>query len=229
MVTDRRGMLRGALALLGAGALPGAATAQSGSLFPLTADGGGQVYNYRLPSELSVEGLPGVVWAGAAHPDVVLVEYFDYNCPRCRQAAGDLDALLRADPGLRLGLVDDPILGPGSVQAAKVQQAVLRAAGPDKAYVFHRAIFAEPGPVDGPLALRVAGEMGLDARAIQAGADLPQVAAVVRRQADLAASLGFEATPSFSLGTIGSLGYPGPQALRKAVSDMRRCDKLACG
>ena len=228
MGMDRRSMVKGAL-LLFAGAAPRAAAAQDGSLYPLRADTGGQVYNYRLPSDLSAEALPGVVWAGAAHPEVILIEYFDYNCPFCRKAEGDLDALLRPRPGLRLGLVNDPLLGPGSVQAAKVQQAVLRAAGPARAYAFHRAIYAKRGPVDGPLALRVAGEMGFDAKAVEAAADLPQVAAVVARQAALARALGFDATPSFSLGTIGILGYLGPDALGKAVADMRRCDKLACG
>ena len=229
MVTDRRGALAGALALLGTAALPRSAAAQAGSLFPFTADDGKQVYNYRLPSDLSVEGLPGVVWTGAKHPDVILVEYFDYNCPFCRKAEADLDALLRMNPGLRLGLVNNPILSLGSVQAAKVQQAVLRTAGPDKPYAFHQAVYAKRGPIDGPLSLQVIGEMGLDAHAIEAAADLPQVGTVIKRQAELAQSLGFEATPSFSLGNIGILGYPGPDALQKAVADMKRCDKLACG
>ena len=234
MVVDRRGVLRGALwgtlpAALVGGGRPGGARAQAGSLFPFPADDGRQVYNYRLPSDLSVEGLPGVVWTGARHPDVILVEYFDYNCPFCRKAEQDLDALLRMNPGLKLGLVNNPILSLGSVQAAKVQQAVLRTAGPAKAYAFHQAVYAKHGAIDGPLALAVVGEMGLDAHAIEAAADLPQVGAVIKRQAELARSLGFEATPSFSLGNIGILGYPGPDALQKAVAEMKRCDKLACG
>lgn len=235
MVVDRRGLLRGAfwggVAVTGFGVAgpSGRALAQAGSLFPLTSDDGKQVYNYRLPSDLSVEGLPGVVWTGARQPDVVLVEYFDYNCPFCRKAEHDLDGLLRMNAGLRLGLVNNPILSLGSVQAAKVQQAVLRAAGPAQAYAFHQALYARHGEIDGPLALDVVRGMGLDAGAIEAAADLPQVGAVVKRQSELARSLGFEATPSFSLGNIGILGYPGPDALQKAVADMRRCDKLACG
>ena len=234
MTNDRRTLLLGALALLTAPTLTfpllsRPARAQAGSLFPFTADDGKQVYNYRLPSDLSAEGLPGVVWTGAASPDVILVEYFDYNCPYCRKAEHDLDLLLHRNPGLRLGLVNNPILSPGSVQAAKVQQAVLRTAGPAKAYGFHQAIYAKHGPIDGPLALQVVGELGLDAKGIEAAADLPQVGAVIRRQAQLASALGFEATPSFALGNIGILGYPGPDAMDRAVADMRRCDKLACG
>lgn len=228
MTYHRRSILRGSLALLTAPLFGRAALAQAGSLFPFTSDDGKQVYNHRLPSELSTEGLPGVVWTGAVSPDVKLVEYFDYNCPFCRKAAQDLDGLLRRNPGLELGLVNNPILGLGSVQAAKVQQAVLRTAGPAKTYAFHQAIYAKRGPVDGPLALGVVAEMGLDAKAIEAAADLPQVGGVIKRQAQLAQSLGFEATPSFSLGNIGILGYPGPDAMARAVGSMKACDKLAC-
>ena len=153
-----------------------------------------------------MEGLPGVVWTGAQHPDVILVEYFDYNCPFCRKAEGDLDTLLRMNPGLKLGLVNNPILSLGSVQAAKVQQAVLRTAGPAKAYAFHQAVYAKHGPIDGPLSLQVVGEIGLDVHAIEAAADLPQVGAVIKRQADLAQSLGFEGTPACSWGNSGVLG-----------------------
>ncbi len=160
---------------------------------------------------------------------MILVEYFDYNCPYCRKAEGELDALLRMNPGLKLGLVNNPILGLGSVQAAKVQQAVLRTAGPARAYAFHQAVYARHGAIDGPLALETVGGMGLDPKAIEAAADLPQVGAVIKRQAELASSLGFEATPSFSIGNVGMLGYPGPDALQKAVADMKRCDRLACG
>ena len=228
MTYRRRTILHGSLALLTVPWFRRAALAQAGSLFPFTSDDGRQVYNYRLPSGLSTEGLPGVIWAGAASPDVILVEYFDYNCPFCRKAAGDLDRLMTRSPGLRLGLVNNPILGLGSMQAAKVQQAVLRSAGPARAYAFHQAIYARRGAIDGPLALEVVAEMGLDAKAIEAAVDLPQVGGVIRRQAQLAQALGFEATPSFSLGNIGFLGYPGPDALARAVGSVRACDKLGC-
>ena len=118
MTYRRRTILHGSLALLTVPWFRRAALAQAGSLFPFTSDDGRQVYNYRLPSGLSTEGLPGVIWAGAASPDVILVEYFDYNCPFCRKAAGDLDRLMTRSPGLRLGLVNNPILGLGSMQAA---------------------------------------------------------------------------------------------------------------
>ena len=228
MINERRTFLRGSLAFGLAALAPSAARPQNGSLFGFKDDSGRQVYNYRLPSDLSVEGLPGVLWTGAKTPDVILVEFFDYNCPFCRVAARDMPALLARTPTLRLGLVNNAVLSAGSVQAAKVQQAVLRAYGPAKAYEFHETLLAGHGPVDGPMALDVAKGLGLDEKAAEAAGDLPQVGEVIRRQRQLAESLGFDATPSFMLGSIGVLGYPGQDGMRRAVGAFRQCEKLVC-
>ena len=228
MKTERRRLLAGLLASAASALTPRSAHPQAGSLFSFKDDQGRQVYNYRLPSDLSVEGLPGVLWTGARTPDVILIEFFDYNCPYCRAAATDLDDLLRNTPTLRLGLVNNAVLSPGSVQAAKVQQAVLRSSGPDMAFRFHRRLYESRGAIDGPLALAALKDLGLDAKSVEQAADLPQIGDVVRRQRQLAEALGFEATPSFMLGSIGLVGYPGPAALGRAVAAFRRCDKLVC-
>lgn len=228
MIRTRRGLLGGALAFGSSVLFAGPGRPQAGSLFPFKDDRGAQVYNYRLPADLSTEGLPGIIWVGAAAPEVILVEFFDYNCPYCRAASGDLQALLDRSPALRLGLVNNPVLAAGSVQAAKVQQAVLRSYGPEKAYAFHRALFEAHGPMDGPSALAVATKLGLDAKKVETEGDLPQIGAVLERQSALARALGFEATPSFMADGIGILGYPGPQAMARAIDQIRRCDKLVC-
>lgn len=228
MIVDRRHLLAEVLALVFTRVALRTAAGQEGSLYPFADDKGRQVYNYRLPADLSTEGLPGIVWTGASSPDAVLVEFFDYNCPYCRTAAPDLDALLARTPGLRLGLVNNPILSAGSVQAAAVQQAILRTHGPARAYAFHKRVLAEHGSVDGPSALRIAADLGLDAKALEATGDLPQVRDVIARQRHLAQALGFQATPSFMLNATGILGYPGPAAMARVIAAVKRCDKLVC-
>ena len=228
MTHNRRQLLRQALAFSSSLVLIGPARPQAGSLCPFNDDRGAQVYNYRLPSDLSTEGLPGIIWTGSAAPDVILVEFFDYNCPYCRAASKDLQQLVDQDHALRLGLVNNPILSAGSVQVAKVQQAVLRSYGPAKAYAFHRGVFDAHGPADGPSALELATSLGLDAKLVETEGDLPQIGDVIKRQAELARALGFAATPSFMIDGIGILGYPGPQAMARAVDQVRRCDKLVC-
>ena len=140
MRIERRTILTDRLGLVASLTLP--AAGQDSRPFDLIGDDGKRVANYRLPSELSLTGLPGITWVGSASPDVILVEFSDYNCPYCRKAASDLDALVTKDSNFRLGLVNNAIIGLGSVQSAKVQQAVLKLYGPKRAYEFHTNVRA---------------------------------------------------------------------------------------
>ncbi|WP_152428264.1 thioredoxin domain-containing protein [Methyloferula stellata] len=231
MIFGRRQILAGALAgAAGVAIRAQTALAQTSNLFDLIGDDGKPIVNYRLPAELSVTDLPGVVWVGSSSPDVILVEFFDYNCPYCRKATGDLDTLVAKDKNFRLGLVNNAVVGGvGSVQAAKVQQAVLKLYGPARAYEFHKALFAHHGQNDGLSSLDIAKKMKLDAAAIETNADADDVGSVLIKQAKLAQSLGFDATPSFMLKGVGLLGYPGAKSLHAMIAAVRSCDKLKCG
>ena len=86
MITDRRRACAALMAGIGALYLPvPGARAQAGNLYDLPDDAGKPIANYRLPSELSTEGLPRIVWTGSKTPDAILVEFFDYNCPFCKK------------------------------------------------------------------------------------------------------------------------------------------------
>lgn len=197
--------------------------------YALTADDGAPIQNFRIPSELDPAALPGVIWKGGQSADVILYEFFDYNCGYCRKAAREMDAVLAKDSGLRLGLINDPILSLGSVQAAKVQQGVLKLHGPQVAYDFHLKMFAKRGQSDGPSALATVKSMGLDAKKIEEAADSETVTQVLSRQARLASSLGMSMTPAFAVASVGLLGWPGVKALRSIVSNARKCDRPVCG
>ncbi|WP_166141777.1 DsbA family protein [Methylosinus sp. RM1] len=225
---SRRALL-GSLAAMTAASAARPARAQENNLFPIMADDGAPIANYRLPSELSPADLPGLLWHGPATADVVMFEFFDYNCPYCRKAAGDLDALVAKDKDLRLGLADNAVLGLGSFLAARVKQAALRLYGPEKAYQFHKQLFAHRGAIDGISALALAKAMGLDAAKIEESANSELIGGVVKRHVQLAADLGFAASPSFALSSIGVLGYPGPKSMARMVAASRKCDAPVCG
>jgi protein-disulfide isomerase len=229
MLIHRRNIVQAGLGLLASSPLAAfQAAAQDSRAFDLFGDDGKRVANYRLPSELSLTGLPGIVWTGSASPDVILIEFSDYNCPYCRTAASDLDALITKDSNFRLGLVNNAIIGLGSVQSAKVQQGVLKLYGPKRAYDFHKAMFAHRGANDGPVALEIAQSLGLDKAVIETAADGDDVSSVLKRQVKLASGLGFYATPSFMLNGVGILGYPGRESTSRMIAAVRKCDKLAC-
>ena len=229
MKLDRRMLLGSALLGLAASSWPvSSASAQDQNLFRITGDDGKPVTNYRVPSQLSIDGLPGIIWAGARDGDVLLVEFHDYNCPYCRKASADIDVMIKKDRKLRLALVNNAQLSPGSILAAKVEQAVLKFYGPVRAYEFHRKMFERRGSHDGRSALQVAKAMGLDIARLEAEADSEIITSVLTRQKKLADALALVATPSFILASTGMLGYPGPRALAAMIAAVRKCDKPVC-
>jgi len=221
---ERRTVLRStALTLVGIASPLGSAGSQSGEAwYPLKGDDGKPAANMRLPVELTseIDQLPGVIWIGSANSAVTVYEFYDYNCPFCRVAARDLPKVVQHMPDLRLGLVNNAVLGLGSVQAAKVELAVLRLMGPRAAYNFHGALFEIRGAKDGPRALAVGEKIGLPRRQLEEAADSGDVSRMLSEQVRLAAALGLAATPSFVAGTVGVLGYPGPKALAGMLASL---------
>lgn len=220
---------RGVLALLGA-LLPTVTStlADAGPDPAAGADGVTLPELFPIPSNLYPSSLPGIIWQGAGSAEIELYEFFDYNCAYCKRAAREIEEIIAANPDVKLGLVNSPILSVGSVQAAKVQQAVLRLYGPPVAADFRQRMFAKRGQSDGVSALAVARGMALDPAKVEESADSAIVGGVLRRQAELAASLGVSMTPSFAIAGFGFAGWPGKKALQTIISNVRRCERPMC-
>src|SRR5690349_7559051 len=104
---------------------------------------------------------------GSPSGDVTLVEFFDYNCGYCKRALGDLRALMKADPKLRVVLKDFPVLGPESVEASRIALAVRQQVQGDRLFEYHAKLLETRGRVNGERALAVARDMGLDVERIK--------------------------------------------------------------
>ena len=95
--------------------------------------------------------------------DVTLVEFFDYNCGYCKRALTDMIDLMKNDPKLKVVLKEFPVLGQGSVEAAKVAVAVRMQDKTGKKYLdFHQKLLGGRGQADKARALAVAKEVGID-------------------------------------------------------------------
>lgn len=232
MTVNRRGAVLGLLAAGGLwrlGIAPARAQATD-QWFDITGDDGQPVSNMRLPVELTseIEELAGAVWVGSRATGLTLVEFFDYNCPFCRRAAKDIHGLMQRYPDLRIGLVNNPILSPRSKEAARIELALLTLRGPEAAYDFHQKLFARRGTIDGTRALEVAGELDVPGEELEARAQGPEVAMMLETQMTLAASLGFSATPSFSVAGAGLFGYPGAKTLDRVIDSVEQCGEVRC-
>jgi protein-disulfide isomerase len=140
---------------------------------------------------------PNAPVLGNPDGDVTVVEFFDYNCPYCRRAMEPVQGLLDADRNVRLVYREWPILGEGSVFAAK---AALAARKQGKYEAFHWALMAMNGKAQEASVLRVATEVGLDVEQLRADMASAEIDEHIQTSMELAQALGFNGTPSFVIG-----------------------------
>lgn len=198
--------------------------------FPIKADDGSIIANHRVPAQLesAIEKLPGVVVLGNPHGKVTLTEFYDLNCPYCRRASADIDKLMRNDPQLRLVLVPFPVLGIPSIQAGKVEMAVLKLTAPQKFYEFYTQAMSSRGVIDGNRAFGIAQAIGLDPKKVVKLANQDALTDIMIAHVRLGNSLGIAATPGFVIAGVVIVGYPGPQSLAQVIAAAERCGTIVC-
>ncbi len=198
------------------------------SEFPLTADNGDRLANHTVKLPGPIDRLPGVVVAANPNGKITLVEFYDLNCPYCRAASTDIADMVDLDPQLRLVLVPFPVLGIPSIQAGRIELAVAKLGTPKQFYAFHRKVYAQRGPMDGNRAFDIARGLGLDAKKLLAVGDSDEVTEQMKNHLQLGNELGLAATPSFIIGGVALVGYPGRYHLQAIVDAMNTCGKVVC-
>ena len=153
-------------------------------------------------------------WRGAEKPEVVLVEFYDYACPYCKASNPHVDQLLREKPGLRVVYREFPILGPNSIEAARLSLAASKAG---RFTQFHDALYAagRPAPRTNAVAARVANIPPKPT-------EDPAIEAELKKNYQLAGQLGATGTPLFVVGDRVLSGAVGYDALKKAIEDAEK-------
>lgn len=171
---------------------------------------------------------PRNVVVGNPKGDVNFVEFFDYNCTYCRHAMGDMLNLMKSDPKLRVTLMEFPVLGPGSVEAARVAVAVHMQDPTGQKYLdFHQRLLSGRGQADKARALAAAKDAGLDMARIEKDMVGPEVQATLERNLKVAEALGLNGTPSYVIGKDVVVGAVGLGGLTQKVAEAR-CGKENC-
>ena len=161
-------------------------------------------------------------WVGGnLQGDITVVEFMDYRCGYCRKAQADVEELVKTDGNIRFVVKELPILGEASTLSSKFAIAV-RLVGGDAAYkTAHDTLMALRGePTEATLA-RLAGQLGLEADAVMARMETPEVEAIITANRDLAQRLDIQGTPSFVVDDIMVRGYVPLDGMRKIVADAR--------
>ena len=208
---------------------PLTAHADQGEL-PIKADDGTVIANHRVSPELEsqIEKLPGAVVAANPNGKITIAEFYDLNCPYCRKASADVDALVASNKQVRLVLVPYPVLGIPSILGGRVEFAVAKIA-PEKFYAFHRKVYEGRGVIDANRAPAAAQDVGLEATEVAAAANDEGLTPKMLKHVRLGDALKIMATPGFVIKGVAIVGYPGPKTLANLVASVEKCGQVVCG
>lgn len=165
---------------------------------------------------------PASPTSGNPNGDVTLVEFFDYNCPYCRQMTPIMIQAETADPQLRVVYKEFPILGPNSTFAAK---AALAAHKQGKYVAFHRALYQVRGTVNPSKVVEVATAVGLDVERLKTDMEDSAIQAAIDKNLALAQALRINGTPGFVAGDQilrGAVDLKALQAFIREASERRQ-------
>ncbi len=198
--------------------------------YPIKADDGDTIANFDLKPGFAtrLDKLPGKVAVGNLNGDVTLMQFYDLNCPYCREAAADIDTLVRSDSKLKLVFVPYAVLSVASVRGALVEIAAAKQLMPEQYLEFHKRIYANRGTIDAPKVLAVAKDMGLDPQKLVGVANTEATLNILRDNATLGGEAGLAATPAYVIDGVAIVGHPGLKALQSVVRSVRACGKVVC-
>ncbi|MBD3663045.1 DsbA family protein [Sulfitobacter sp. TSTF-M16] len=164
----------------------------------------------------------GYSWVGGnPDGDIVLVEFLDYRCGYCRRAHDEVAQLLETDGNIKLIVKEFPILGEQSVLASRWAVATKQVAGDDAYKDMNDALMTFPGDFTVPALRRVAETFGLDADAIEARMDAPEVTEEINKTRALAQKMQITGTPTFVMQDELLRGYLPLDAMLALVDNKR--------
>jgi len=161
--------------------------------------------------------------AGNPNGNVTMVEFFDYNCGYCKRAMPDVMRMVEEDKDLKVVMKEFPILGPGSLVAAK---AALASKKQGKYLDFHLALLGHEGHVEADGVMDIAKSVGLDVEKLKADMESEDVGNTLEANMSIAQKLGIQGTPAFIVDETlipGAIGYEGLSASVKLVRDQGGC------
>lgn len=135
----------------------------------------------------------------AGNPDgkVTVVEFFDYQCPHCVDMVPVMQAIIKANPDVRVIYKEFPIRGPASDFAAR---AALAANKQGKYEALSHAIFTVNKPLTNDVILDLAKNNGIDVDKLKKDMDDSSIKDQVKANIKLAQDLKLLGTPALFVG-----------------------------
>lgn len=137
---------------------------------------------------------PNSPTGGNPHGDILLVEFFDYQCSHCKEMQPLIEKVLANNPNIKIIYKEFPIFGAGSNYAS---QMALAAAKQGKYIAFHNALFKSGGTLNETKVQEIAKSAGLDVAQLQKDMNDAAIKQQLAAVYELAKALNLAGTPSF--------------------------------
>ncbi|MGB1034470.1 MAG: DsbA family protein, partial [Primorskyibacter sp.] len=161
-------------------------------------------------------------WEGGnPQGDITLVEFIDYRCGYCRRAHGDVAELIASDGNIRFIVKELPILGEASMISSRFAIATRLVAGDDAYKAAHDALVTLNSDLNDRTLTRLARTLDLDADAILAEMDSPEVTRIINDTRQLAQRMNISGTPTFVMGNQMLRGYLPLDGMRQVLDQVR--------
>lgn len=166
-------------------------------------------------SELFGKDLP---YFGNPDGDVVIAEFFDYNCGYCKRALDEVIKVVENDPGIKIVFHEMPILSEASSEAARYAVAAHKQG---KYFDYHRELMKFAGPKTTEALEKLAEKVGLDVEQLRKDAASREVRGQIEKSLTLSRDLGIRGTPAFVIGDTLAPGYLTHKNMLEVIAQVR--------
>ena len=138
--------------------------------------------------------------------NIIVAEFFDYNCGYCKKAFDGVQEVLDNEDDVKVALIELPILGPSSLLASQWSLAVLKQ-DEDKYWDFHRELMTFQGQKTEATLTEMAERVGLDVEQLKQDAQSEDVQNEIAANRQFAEDMGVSGTPGFVIESEVIRGY----------------------
>ena len=160
--------------------------------------------------------------AGNKDGDIVVIEFFDYNCGYCKKALTAIQDLTKKNDDVKVVFIELPILGESSTLFAKWS---LAAHEQGNYFEFHQEIMDHRGAKTEAEIVKLAEKVGLDTKKLKEDSESEKVTAALDANRELAQSIGVSGTPGFIIGDQVVKGYIPYEQMEEIITQIREENK----
>jgi protein-disulfide isomerase len=137
---------------------------------------------------------------GNAKGKITLVEFFDYQCPHCKDVKALVGKVVAGNGQVRVVYKELPIFGANSKFATAAALAAAKQ-DPQKYVKLHEAMMAASNPLTNDKVIELAKSVGLNIDQLKKDMDSDSIKQQIEDNYKLAQTIGIVGTPSFIIAT----------------------------